>query len=420
MGDDLCKVIGDEFAEMAASKLIPALASVRASFTGGEHGDVTLDGGPDSTLPAEELWNVIVELRAVTQLRDQTIVIAIRDIVANLHHVIPWKKELDAVESVLVNAGFTQNIKVGLDESVYDDRDTVYDYIVGQFLSLLHVARSGPESPSTLEQDLVRSSVVAGASVILCGMIEDWLYNFGTVGISDKGADDYSDTESMDEEGVESERTPIAVLVVNGLPRSGKDTFADMLIDLVNERGDLYANKVSSVQFAYDILEDIGHPVGDGPDKTPEQRRALAGLKKVLDEYCDYSTEYITDLIRSLHRAPSVRPGIVVVFIREPDNISRLVNDINESYTESEVLARTLLVADRGDASAPTESDALANVSCYPYDMTVHNDGTLDHLRDYVGEVYEVLARDLIGKRPRVDAPVVESDTVDHGSATLH
>ena len=105
------------------------------------------------------------------------------------------------------------------------------------------------------------------------------------------------------------------VFVVNGKPRAGKDTFAQIL----NEYMDVY--KYSAVSKVKEIAKLCGW---DGA-KEERDRKFLHELKMLTSAYSDMSHKDILAEIEKFNNG-EIQADVFVVDIREPEEIERLLN----------------------------------------------------------------------------------------------
>lgn len=152
------------------------------------------------------------------------------------------------------------------------------------------------------------------------------------------------------------------VFIVNGYPQAGKDTFVDICINYLCEYS-IEANKVSTIHPAIRAAEILGW---DG-SKTPNNRAALSVLKKISISFWDGPFNFIKKIIESN------QTDVLFVFVREPQEIAKLVN----YYPH----IKTILIDKEPDANTLT-NDSDKNVMNYNYDYTISNKSSLDALSD--------------------------------------
>ena len=156
------------------------------------------------------------------------------------------------------------------------------------------------------------------------------------------------------------------VIVINGYPGAGKDTFVEFCQDVL---GTFRCRNLSTI----DCIKKVSKIFGWNGEKTPEARRFLAKLKDISTEYNDYSYRYIKKQLSEIESEEWKGEQIIVfVHCREPKDIDRFVKD----YNATTVLVKNKRVEDHNYSNA-----ADANIELYKYDIIILNNGTLDHLK---------------------------------------
>jgi len=147
------------------------------------------------------------------------------------------------------------------------------------------------------------------------------------------------------------------VIVINGFPGSGKDTFVEFIQDhhpaeIFNIHSSDYIKKVAKEKFNWDGIKD------------EKGRKLLAELMNVSQEYNDgifqQNKEEIKDLL-VLHYAGFIH-------VREKEEIFKYVE-------EFETL--TVLVERSSSEENVPDNNADKNVLDMEYDIYIYNDGTL-------------------------------------------
>lgn len=155
------------------------------------------------------------------------------------------------------------------------------------------------------------------------------------------------------------------VIIINGPGRCGKDTFASFL----GEEFDLY-KKVSSVDKIKEMYESIGISKNN---KTQEYRVLMSITKKLVAQINNGPTEWMLDEIAWFAAQPG--DGIIVVDIREPEEIDKLKNYFK--------LAKKSILTVRVDRDVEVpDNPSDQSVFDYVYDVIIDNNGTLDDLKD--------------------------------------
>ena len=160
------------------------------------------------------------------------------------------------------------------------------------------------------------------------------------------------------------------IVIINGAPRSGKDTFVGFCLDELKE----YGHAFSTVDFVKDIARECGW----NGEKTPKDRKFLSDLKDLLAEWNDVPYQMIRReiaKIRLLAEQYNIDHDKFVIFIhcREPKEIQRFV----EEYDAITVLVRRFEVE-----NLEQSNHADSEFFNYKYDVEVMNNSTLDELKN--------------------------------------
>lgn len=156
------------------------------------------------------------------------------------------------------------------------------------------------------------------------------------------------------------------VIVINGYPRAGKDTFVKFCQDVL---GTFRCRNLSTI----DCIKKNARYFGYLGEKTPEARRFLAKLKDISTEYNDYSYRYIKKQLSEIESEEWEGEKIIVfVHCREPKDIERFIKDYN---------ATTVLVKNKRVEDDKYSNAVDANVELFKYDVIILNNTSLDNLR---------------------------------------
>ncbi len=163
----------------------------------------------------------------------------------------------------------------------------------------------------------------------------------------------------------------IYIFVLNGSPRSGKDT----LTDFFSEYGFVY--HFSYVDVVRDMLKSIHI---DFSHKTDGDRQLIESICNALEKYDDVPMKHLCSNVRYTIDVENWRnlnhsnSAFIFVDIRKPDNIKRFIKEFPETIT--------LYIEDGKDINNVTESDA--SVRDYEYDYCIENTGTLTEFKSAV------------------------------------
>ena len=160
------------------------------------------------------------------------------------------------------------------------------------------------------------------------------------------------------------------IFIVNGKPRAGKDTFAQIL----NEYMDVY--KYSSVTKVKEIAKQCGWTGA----KEERDRKFLHELKMLTSAYSDMSYNDVIEEIDKFKKG-ELDADIFVVDVREPEDIDRLVK-ATKAFT---------IFIENNRVPSITSNPADANVENYSYDFVIQNNGTLEDFEGNIKLFMEVL-----------------------------
>ena len=159
------------------------------------------------------------------------------------------------------------------------------------------------------------------------------------------------------------------IFIVNGMARSGKDTFAEILGSMVP------TTKYSSI----DKVKSVATLCGWDGGKTEKDRKFLSDLKRLTTEYNDMAFKAIADKVERFNSNYIHR--ILLIDIREPKEIDR-AKRVFGAYT-------ILIKNDRVKTITSNTSDA--NVYNYVYDCVIENNGTLTEFRKNIKDFVDGL-----------------------------
>ena len=146
------------------------------------------------------------------------------------------------------------------------------------------------------------------------------------------------------------------IFVINGTGGAGKDTFVKFV-----------SGYVPSVNFSsVDKVKEIAAVIGWTGTKTEKDRKFLSDLKQLAADYCDMPFKSMERKAEEFYKDNN---KFLFLHIREPHEIN----------------AKTVLIT-REAAGIITSNHSDRDVSCYGYDFTIENNGTLEELNKKAGE----------------------------------
>lgn len=189
--------------------------------------------------------------------------------------------------------------------------------------------------------------------------------------------------------------TRTKVVIINGKPQSGKDTFCKYAQGYCDDDESANTLIISSVDPLKEMLTQLGW---DGT-KTDKIRDILMDMKQLWVQNQDGPTMFLFNNILEFHKACTGEDNIVFVHIREPEEIKKLVNALT-GFESMGIDVISLLVIRKGGEDTPNQptetrrSDDEALINSYEYDVTINNDGDLIKLQELAAEFVDKLLED--------------------------
>lgn len=174
------------------------------------------------------------------------------------------------------------------------------------------------------------------------------------------------------------QKTRTKVVIINGLPQSGKDSFAKLVQSYCNMDESANVLNLSSVDPIKDVLEQFGW---DG-EKSAEVRDIIAGIKQIWIGAQNGPTMFMMNNILEWHKNFIGEDNIVFCHIREQEEINKLINAIKGMECMG-IEIMTLLIVRGRHISEHVDgrlADSEVQIMQYPYDMIIYNDAGLPEL----------------------------------------
>ena len=161
--------------------------------------------------------------------------------------------------------------------------------------------------------------------------------------------------------------------IINGRPRSGKDTFVNFCLEELGAFGKL----ISTVDFEKEIAARRGWDT----TKTPKNRKFLSDLKDLLTNWGDVpykKTLQEIDMFKfDLDYWDVPDKGVVFIMCREPKEIERFERELN---------AKSVLIRRASVEFEQQSNHADSEVLNHKYDYIIENNGTVDELKEKAKE----------------------------------
>ena len=157
--------------------------------------------------------------------------------------------------------------------------------------------------------------------------------------------------------------------IINGRPRSGKDSFVNFCLEELGAFGKL----ISTVDFVKKIATECGW---DGT-KDLKNRKFLSDLKDLLTNWGDVpykkTLQEIDTFKFDLNCWNVSDKGVVFIMCREPKEIERFERELN---------AKSLLIRRASVEFEQQSNHADSEVLNHKYDYIIENNGTIDELKE--------------------------------------
>jgi len=170
------------------------------------------------------------------------------------------------------------------------------------------------------------------------------------------------------------------VVILNGFPRCGKDTFANAVIERSKENN-MHSHSLSTVDLVKDMLELAGI---DRHKKTPEDRKLMSDLKDLLTEHSDIPFKNVVNKIEYLYDGFDSL-SIYLVMCREPKEIQKFKDHFKDDCV-------TVLITRENDVEASNHADK--NVNNFDYDVYIENNDTEEIFVSYAQHFCDTLFED--------------------------
>lgn len=160
------------------------------------------------------------------------------------------------------------------------------------------------------------------------------------------------------------------IIVINGMPQSGKSTFVNFCLDELT----CWGKEVSTVDFVKKIAEESGWD----KTKTGKNRKFLSDLKDLLTEWDDVPYKKVIEEKKiwefSFNQFNiSTENCFFFIHCREPQEIQKFVDKDG---------AKTLLIRRASVEEKEQSNHADSEVFNFKYDYEIENNGDLKELRD--------------------------------------
>lgn len=152
------------------------------------------------------------------------------------------------------------------------------------------------------------------------------------------------------------------IIIVNGYPESGKTTFELICKEILEQQG--YSVGIIST---IDPIKKLALSIGWDGHKDVKGRKFLSDLKDAMECYCDYSYNYIVNIVEQKTY------DILFVDAREPVQIVRFCEEHG---------ARSILLKRNHNVGQAQINHADLNVEQFNYEFIIENNDTISILKE--------------------------------------
>lgn len=176
---------------------------------------------------------------------------------------------------------------------------------------------------------------------------------------------DYVDKMAVYARTNKQSKSKVIVIVVNGYPGSGKTTMELAIKNYLENKIPVYIH--SSIQ----DIKEIATLIGWDGTKDEKSRKFLSDLKKLLNDYNDFTLQKLNkfyNILKTKHRE-----SLLFIDCREPEEIDKLVKKFD---------AVTLCIKRSSCENLNFSNDSDKNVNNYNYDYYIYNNETIDNFKE--------------------------------------
>lgn len=150
----------------------------------------------------------------------------------------------------------------------------------------------------------------------------------------------------------------IKLVFVNGLARSGKDTFTQILTGVISASHNVNAISISSIDAVRDMLRNVGVPVDD---KTPEMRQVLALVGTAMEKKYKYRTKSVIQSMSDFIVANDDITGtyLIMVHVREESVADSIEQEVRRICYDDKIDLKVFTVCVNMNGS---ENDGVSSV----------------------------------------------------------
>lgn len=193
------------------------------------------------------------------------------------------------------------------------------------------------------------------------------------------------------------------IYIVNGAPRSGKDTFIDNYIETIHNFGENFykINIIPAVYYSmpkerkekyrkkgykYSVIQPIKDMLKEKGvlDKTPAVRQLMSEMKDELDREGNFTMKRV---LKEIEQAYLLNYSHLFIIARELTDIKK-IKSLASKIRFVNKIKTFFIVGKNQDNSKPTRVDSFDFLDNLDYDYTILNLGTEEELKETVKNLY--------------------------------
>jgi hypothetical protein len=177
------------------------------------------------------------------------------------------------------------------------------------------------------------------------------------------------------------------IIIINGYPNAGKDTFVRQFTDYVFVNFFQKCIEYSSIECVIELLNNSSSLKSQS--KTPEYRTLLSEVGRALEKYNGFRTEHCIEYVKNITIRNS---DFLWIHMREGNLIEKLRNKIHDKYGISLAVVTIFLKSERGITDIPNDSDK--NVENFKYDIYIDHKSSIEELKNCLPSLYKRIVQE--------------------------
>jgi hypothetical protein len=185
-------------------------------------------------------------------------------------------------------------------------------------------------------------------------------------------------------------KTRTKVIIINGTPTAGKDTFINFAAKYCNAEESTNIFNISSV----DLIKEMLVGFGWNGEKTDDIREIISKIKQIWINAQNGATMFLINNIINIHAQHQAEDNIIFCHVREPEEIDKLYQAF-KGFDIVGIDVMTLFIVRKGiDIASTNDADNIDVIFNYHYDTVIKNDGDLAQLEEKAIDFIDGLLED--------------------------